>query len=264
MAISRFLKRLKPQQPYPVLPAPKDPICIIGDIHGRSDLLDTLVRQLCHEPHPGRTRVILVGDLIDRGPDSAGVLARVRDWCAAPAPFAAVECLMGNHERMMLDFLENPQASGPHWLSNGGDATLESFGLSPHRRLPDTTAAELFLAQRDALLCALPEGLHDWLLARPLIWQEDQLVITHAGADPDRPMDSQVDSSLLWGHRTFMTRTRSDGLWVAHGHVITRTPSARNGRIAVDTGAWRTGCLTAALLDAEGVCFISTTPPDAV
>ena len=264
MAISRFLKRLKPQPPYAALPAPKDPVCIIGDIHGRSDLLDTLVRHLCHEPDPARTRVILVGDLIDRGPDSAGVLARVRDWCAAPAPFAAVGCLMGNHERMMLDFLEDPVSHGPRWLSNGGDATLESFGLSPYRRLPGSAPGSTLVALRDDLLGALPDGLHSWLLALPLIWQEDHIVVTHAGADPGRPMEAQTSTSLLWGHHSFMTRSRSDGLWVAHGHMITRTPSARNGRIAVDTGAWRTGCLTAAVLNAQGVCFISTPPGDAV
>lgn len=264
MAISRFLNRLRPQAPYPALPTPESPVCIIGDIHGRSDLLDRLVRRLCHEPHPDRIRVILVGDLIDRGPDSAGVLDRVREWCAAPAPFADVWCLMGNHERMMLDFMEDPVLHGSRWLSNGGDATLESFGLSPHRRLPAATPESALTAQRDDLVGVLPEGLHEWLLTRPLIWQEEQLVVTHAGADPSRPMDSQSDTSLLWGHRNFMTRPRQDGLWVAHGHVITHTPSARNGRIAVDTGAWATGRLTAALLDAEGVCFISTTPPEAV
>ncbi|WP_103336407.1 metallophosphoesterase [Pseudotabrizicola formosa] len=262
MAISRFLKRLRPQPPYPDLPAPKDPICIIGDIHGRSDLLDTLVRQLCCAPHLGRTRVILVGDLIDRGPDSAGVLACVRDWCDAPAPFAAVDCLMGNHERMMLDFLDDPVTQGPHWLSHGGEATLESFGLSPHRRPPDSTADSALVALRDDLLAALPEGLQDWIRARPLIWQDGPLVITHAGADPDSPMEAQSDTSLLWGHRAFLTRPRRDGLWVAHGHVITRTPEARTGRIAVDTGAWQTGCLTAARLAADGLRFISTPPPE--
>ncbi|MFN4128208.1 MAG: metallophosphoesterase [Paracoccaceae bacterium] len=261
MAISRFLNRLRPQSPYPAMPAPQDPVCIIGDIHGRADLLDSLVRQLCREPHPDRIRVILVGDLIDRGPDSAGVLARVRDWCNAPTPFADVRCLMGNHERMMLDFLEDPVSHGSRWLSNGGDATLENFGLSPHRRLPEATAAEALLAQRDDLLGALPDGVHDWLLTLPLIWQEGHLVITHAGADPARPVTDQPATNLLWGHPNFRTRTRSDGLWLAHGHVITRTPSAQNGRISVDTGACRTGRLTAAVLDAEGLRFLWTVPP---
>lgn len=263
MAITRFLNRLRPQEPYPAVPTPKHPVCVIGDIHGRADLFDALVRQLCSEPMLEWTRVVLVGDLIDRGPDSVGVLNRVRDWCSAPEPFASVTCLMGNHERMMLDFLADPIRHGPRWLGNGGDTTLESYGLSTHRRPPEASPDEVLTSLRDALVRALPDGLHDWLLSLPLIWQEDRLVVTHAGADPARPMDEQMDETCLWGHRHFRSRPRSDGLWIVHGHIITRTPSVQGGRIAVDTGAWRSGCLTAAIMDETGPRFVSTDPPKA-
>lgn len=276
MAITRFLNRLRSVKPYPPLQLPTAPLCIIGDIHGRSDLLDTLVRQLCATQAVDRMRVILVGDLIDRGPDSAGVLARVRDWVERPSPFAETLCLMGNHERMMLDFLEAPMLHGPRWLAHGGDATLQSFGITPYRRLgevgarpspnkPTSRPAEARLnSLRDELRQAMPNGLQDWLQACPNLWQEGSLVVTHAGADPASPLGRQSAQTLLWGHPDFRSRQREDGLWIAHGHLITSHPVAQAGRIAVDTGAWRTGRLTAALLDQDGLRFITTQPPDPV
>jgi serine/threonine protein phosphatase 1 len=262
MAITRFLNRLKPIKPYPPLAPREQPLCIIGDIHGCADLLDELVLQICTQGSVQGMRVVLVGDLIDRGPDSAGVLARVRDWCAKPAPFAEVICLMGNHEAMMLDFLAEPTLHGPRWLAHGGDTTLQSFGLSPYQRsnLEDpTSAGSSLITLRDGLRQAMPEGLEDWLTALPLLWQDQDLVVTHAGADPARPIIHQLPKDLLWGHLDFRSRQRQDGLWVAHGHVITRHPTAQGGRIAVDTGAWRTGRLTAALLDQDGLHFVETT-----
>lgn len=270
MAMARFLNRLRPARQYPPLIGPSEPLCIVGDIHGRSDLLDKLVRQLCNLPSVATMRVVLVGDFIDRGPDSAGVLERLRDWMIRPAPFAKVHCLMGNHERMMLDFLENPALHGPQWLANGGDATLQSFGLSPYHRsgsargrplsdAPAPLSAEMRLtALRDALQQVMPTGLQGWLEARPTLWQEGPLVIAHAGLDPSSPIARQTAQNLLWGHPDFLTRQRADGVWVGHGHTITATAKADQGRISVDTGAYRTGCLTAAVLEADQVQFIST------
>lgn len=265
MAITRFLNRLRPVKPYPALPLPSTPLCVIGDVHGRSDLLDLLVRQICASQTTAGMRVVLVGDLIDRGPDAAGVLERVRDWVAHPAPFAEVICLMGNHEAMMLDFLAEPALRGPRWLTHGGDASVQSFGLSPYQRMDreDPSSAEArLIALRDELRRAMPEGLEDWLKGLCSLWQDQALVVSHAGADPTRPMAHQTVQSLLWGHPDFRNQQRQDGLWVAHGHVTTAQPSARAGRIAVDTGAWKTGRLTAALLDQDGLRFVTTqTPP---
>lgn len=258
LAITRFLSRLRPQATYPDLPRPADPVCIIGDVHGRSDLLDRLVYRLCAEFGVSRARVILVGDLIDRGPDSAGVLHRVRDWCMRPAPFAEVECLLGNHERMLLDFLADPVAAGPRWLLNGGAETLESLGLEPQKRLAEENAAATLQRLRDGLGATLPQGMAEWLRDRPLVWREGALAVTHAGADPSRALEDQTETSLLWGHPAFRSRARSDGLWLAHGHTITPRASAAKGRIAVDTGAWRSGRLTAAWLDESGLRFVST------
>jgi serine/threonine protein phosphatase 1 len=264
MAMARFLNRLRPVRTFPALEPRQHPVCIIGDVHGRLDLLDIMLDQLSALPSAGALRVILVGDLIDRGPDSASVLARVRDCMNRPAPFAELHCLMGNHERMMLDFIEAPHVHGPRWLANGGDATLQSFGLSPYHRsgAAQTRAGEGRLTgMRDALLEAMPRGLGTWLGGLPVLWQDGQLVVVHAGADPARPIPQQSSQNLVWGHPDFLTRQRHDGIWIAHGHTITATPEAVNGRISVDTGAYRTGTLTAAWLEGAQLQFLSARQP---
>lgn len=109
--------RRKPAAPPP-LPQSDPPVCVIGDIHGRLDLLDALLVQIAKQPAYDKARLIFVGDLIDRGPDSAGVLARVHALHTAHPD--RVICLMGNHERMALDFLENPARHGRRWIAAGG------------------------------------------------------------------------------------------------------------------------------------------------
>jgi serine/threonine protein phosphatase 1 len=96
----------------------------------------------------------------------------------------------------------------------------------------------------------------EWLETLPLIWQEDRLVVTHAALDPTRGPDAQKDHTLIWGHPAFLRTRRRDDIWVAHGHTIVETAEARDSRIAVDTGAWRSGRLTAAWLDETGLSFI--------
>jgi serine/threonine protein phosphatase 1 len=265
MAIFRFLQQLAPTRAYAPLPRPSDPVCVIGDVHGCDGLLENLLAQLALHEDAARMRVVLVGDLIDRGPDSAAVLARVRTLTHSPMPFASVICLMGNHERMMLDFLADPVRHGPRWLSHGGDATLRSFGLSPDRPFrPKGLASGLqgaatLMDLRDACRAALPRGLVDWLAGLSLWWQEDCLAICHAGADPAQPMDRQSDKTLLWGHPAYRHTRRSDGLWVAHGHKIVPDARADGGRIAVDTGAYQTGRLSAALLGRDELQTVTST-----
>ena len=192
-----------------------------------------------------RARLILAGDLVDRGPDSAAVLARVRALCEAGRAVA----LMGNHERMMLDFLDAPAQIGPLWLANGGDATLFSLGVNPHRAHGRSDMEALAAALR----AALPPGTEDWLRALPLSGARKALAVSHAGADPARPFEDQDDRVLLWGHRDFRRRRRGDGLWIVHGHVIAREVRAEEGRIGTDTGAFATGRLSAVWLDRDGM-----------
>lgn len=252
--LSRFERAPAPPAP---LPQPDIPVCIIGDVHGRLDLLDALLTQIDTRAAGQPLRLIFVGDLVDRGPESAAVLARVFERCQG-AP-AQTLCLMGNHERMMLDFLADPTAHGPRWLRAGGGETLSSFGLSPWATPKDIAPHERMPAMAAALRAALPAGLEDWLTGLPLIWQEDRLVVTHAALDPARAPEAQKDHTLIWGHPAFLRQARRDAIWVAHGHTIVPDPEARNSRIAVDTGAWRTGRLSAAWLEVTGLSFLEAT-----
>ncbi len=218
-------------------PAPEEPIAVIGDIHGALPLLEALLARLDAEA-PGHRR-IFVGDYIDRGEHSAGVLARVRSEAAAGAV-----ALMGNHEAMMLDFIADPAAHGPRWLLNGGLQTLTSFGLPA---VPPTAPADRLEEAARALAEAMGETL-EWLRLRPLMWRSGNVAVVHGMASPERPLEEQGAETLLWRRPRPGDRPRPDGVWIVHGHTITERPELAPGRINVDTGAFATGRLTAVLL----------------
>ena len=250
--LRRFLHHPTSPLPEAPLPCPSTPVCIIADIHGRLDLLEAMLARIAAHPNTTEPRIIFVGDLIDRGPDSAGVLARVHARHKADPD--RVICLMGNHERMMLDFLQDPPQAGPRWIRNGGSETLASFGLSPWARRQDAHALQ---GLAEDLRTALSTEVLEWLTTLPLIWQEDQLAVTHAGADPKRAMNDQSPARMLWGPRKREAALRADGIWVVQGHVIVPAPHAQNQRIWIDTGAWRSGQLSAAWIDASGLSFLN-------
>jgi serine/threonine protein phosphatase 1 len=225
--------------------APEQPLAVIGDVHGRDDLLGRLLGRLSEEA-PDHV-VVLVGDLVDRGDESAQVLRRIE---ARPD----LLCLRGNHEEMCLNFLEEPVRAGPGWLLNGGLQTLASYGVG----VVGPTRPEALLGARDALRLAMGDGLIDWLRSRPLSWRSGNVVVTHAGADPLRPIADQEPRDLLWGNSRFGKVPRADGIWIVHGHRIQPEAHATDGRIAVDTGAYATGRLTAALIAPGDVRFMST------
>lgn len=234
--ISRLLRRSDPDAG---IPAPETPVCLIGDIHGCLEQLQALEAQLPQD----MTRVYL-GDYVDRGPDSAGVLRHL--FAAQQAAPEQVICLMGNHESMLSDFLMAPARHAARYLSNGGGETLASLGLPPVPAAGDPAPLA------EAAQAALGPELTQWIAARPLTWRSGNLVAVHAGADPARPLDRQDPASLIWGHPDFLRKARRDGLWIAHGHTIVREPAAVQGRIALDTGCYATGRLTAAELHPDG------------
>ena len=258
--LRRFLR--PPQKPDAApLPRLDAPVCIVGDIHGRADLLEQMLALIGTDP---ALRLIFVGDYIDRGPDSAKVLIRLHDLSLSGRAI----CLMGNHERMLLDAIDRPEAAGNRWLLNGGDATLRSFAASLGStsggaesggagRLPGDTEAERMAALAMRIRAGLPNGVEAWLRALPLWWRDRGLAVVHAGADPALPIEHQAEASLLWGHRRF-GQPRADGLWIAHGHVVVAEPKAEAGRIALDTGAWSTGRLSAAWIEAGQLRFMTT------
>ncbi len=251
----------------PLAPEPDRPLYLIGDVHGRADLLQRLFDLIDADQaaaglqHP---LAVFLGDYIDRGPDSRRVLqslqAMQRHLGADPEAEGEMLCLMGNHERMMLDFLDSPVEIGPRWLRNGGVQTLESFGLDG---VTEDAHPDVLEAARDALAEALeagqPDGLETWLRALPLIAQSGNVALVHAGCDPSLPIDGQPPGALLWGHPEFLIRPRKDGVWVAHGHTVVSRPSVAEGRIALDTGAYFSDRLTAAILvPGAPVRFLST------
>lgn len=212
------------------------PVCVVGDVHGRLDLLRRMLDRLDAE-RPEAT-IVTVGDYIDRGPESRGVLELLAGRGAGTV------CLRGNHEDMMLGFLDDPSGEGPRWLINGGVRTLASFGIPGVDAWAD--AARLEAASRDLRAALGP--LEGWMRSLPLWWRSGDLFVSHAGGDPARPPEAQEAGDLLWGHPDFGLRPRTDGLWAAHGHTIVEHPYAARGDIAVDTGAFFTGRLTAAVV----------------
>ncbi|WP_224816005.1 metallophosphoesterase [Hasllibacter sp. MH4015] len=245
---------MTPWQP----PAPSERVYIVGDIHGcvgqLGRLLDAIDGDISKAGGaPGR--VVFVGDYIDRGKDSADVLIFagqiLRDY-----PDVLVG-LMGNHERMLLDFLDDPAGPAKRWLRYGGLQTMASFGVGAGLSA-DTKSMGALLDAAGDLRDAMGPELVTWLEHLPKSWNSGTLWVVHAGADPDAPMDRQADKALMWGHDAFLKQERTDGQWVAFGHQPFEEPFAEAGRIAVDTGAVYGGTLTAARVDPDGmVSFLS-------
>lgn len=243
----------------PDLPRPDTPTYVVGDIHGRADLLELMLELI--DAHIGGTggqnpHLVFVGDYIDHGPDSATVLARLQEL-SQDFPENVV-CLMGNHERMLLDALSDPALRGPRWLREGGAATLASFGIDPTALTEGATPA--FWAQTaDALAQAIGPNTQEWLSACPLSWHSGNLWAVHAGADPARPMHDQTGRVLLWGHPEFDSMPRADDIWVAHGHAVRDAPMLDEGRISLDTGAWMMGRLSCVAIQPDGnYAFLQT------
>ncbi|MBI1217015.1 MAG: serine/threonine protein phosphatase [Rhodobacteraceae bacterium] len=261
-----FKRRSPPAPPRSVGPAvfeppcPDQPLYVIGDIHGRIDLLDRLLEKieddagaLVAEMPGADPRLIFVGDYIDRGDHSRAVLERV--YHLHKEGDGRVICLQGNHEKLMLDFIDIPE-KGPRWLRHGGLQTLMSLGLGG-ALAEGMDADELIALSRDVHR-VLPDGVEDWLRDLPLSWQSGSVWTVHAGADPTKPMAEQASRVLLWGHRDFDTVPRSDGAWVVHGHTVVDAAIAAEGRISIDTGGVYTGRLSAARILPGSVRFLGT------
>nr|WP_089279510.1 metallophosphoesterase family protein [Antarctobacter heliothermus] len=229
---------------------PDVPFFAVGDVHGCDRLLDQMLQRLDGLRHP-EALLVMVGDYVDRGEESRRVLRRL--FVLSQAAGDLMHCLMGNHEQMLLDVLDDPQSNGPRWLRHGGLQTLASYRVQPV--LGNGSEAQ-WIEMRDRLAAAIGEDIIAWLRGLPLSWQSGNVVVVHAGADPDLPIKEQETGTLLWGHPEFRQRARSDGLWVVHGHTITEKPRVVQGRIPIDTGAYATGVLTAALVEKDQVSFI--------
>jgi serine/threonine protein phosphatase 1 len=238
-------------------PQPEVPVYVVGDIHGRSDLLDRMLGLIDDDIHDRgvaeTARVVVAGDVIDRGPQTKAVVDTLFELTRLMP--RRVTVLLGNHERMMLDFLERPEGPALGWLRHGGLETLLSYGIGGIGPAPSPDRAGEAAAR---LAEALTPEVLGWLSRLPLQDRSGNVGFVHAGANPFSPFDLQAPDDLVWGHPAFLEQPRRDGLWIAYGHTIVEQPHARDGRIAVDTGAWSSDRLTAAAIWRGEVRFLQT------
>lgn len=240
-------------RPLSVEMTPDRPFYAIGDVHGCFDHLQAALEKIDADidaQTPVDPAVVFLGDYIDRGPASSEVLEFLMELCLAE-PDAAI-CLRGNHEQMLLDFIDDPIKQGPRWLKFGGAETLESYGLESEF---DMTSKEALYEACESLLDALPEGMESWMRHLPLHWSSGNMHCVHAAMDPSAPVNRQSQKTLLWGHEQFEKEARKDGNWVVHGHTVVDTPRWENSRVSLDTGCYQTGRLTAAAFTG-GTCRI--------
>jgi len=237
-------------------PRPDHPLYVVGDIHGCDDLLQQLISAIeedIYERGIADAKIVLTGDYVDRGDRSADVIARIH--ALERGGDLPLVCLKGNHDEMLLAFIDRPD-SGPQWLRYGGLQTLASYGITGLTEGAEQAAFERAAKQ---LRAALGPERETWLGTLPLTYRTGNVIVVHAGLDPDLPVDEQFEDVMLWGHPEFMRRARDDGSCVVHGHTVVETAEVLPGRIPVDTGAVFTGRLTAAaLVPGEAPRFLET------
>jgi len=216
---------------------------VIGDIHGRSDLLDQIIqaiRQDLVSSPPGNAAVVTLGDYIDRGPDSRGVLDRLT---RNPFPIPYVP-LKGNHEELFELFLEDPGV-GSQWRYLGGLETLHSYGVP----VGSLMRGKGFEEASDMLRGRVPGEHLAFLSSLRTFITSGQYFLCHAGVRPGVPLDRQQPRDLLWIRQEFLTSARNFGKIVVHGHTPVEEPEVLPNRINIDTGAFATGRLTCIVLD---------------
>jgi len=236
----------RPAESLATLP-PGERVYAIGDVHGRRDLFAALIIAIETDDGtlpPVHTSMIMLGDLVDRGADSAGVLKLAQAWQAARAESGReVRILAGNHEEMFLKSFTSIDILR-HFLRHGGRETLLSFGIT--RADYDAASIEEVQAMMNEAvppeLRAFIEGFED------MIAIGDYLFV-HAGIAPGVPFAEQKLSDLRWIREPFLSHQGSHGAVVVHGHTISEFPVETPNRIGIDTGAYASGRLTALVLE---------------
>ncbi|MCB8819920.1 metallophosphoesterase family protein [Microvirga rosea] len=200
----------------------------IGDIHGRHDLLEELLEKIRDHAGDRAHRLVFLGDYIDRGPNSAGVIATVRGLQRDDPD--RVVCLTGNHEAMLLTAVRHP-SSLTHWLINGGSTTLGSYGILDPREFPAEVIA--------------------WLKTLPTFFEDEWRYFVHAGLRPGRDLRHQTDVDRIWIREPFLDTDYDFGKHVVHGHTPLQpaTPESLPYRTNLDTGAVFGGALTAGVFE---------------
>ena len=230
----------------------------IGDIHGHLDLLQAAHRRVeadrkrCADPD---APLVHLGDLVDRGPDSAGVIRYLREGIAGGAPWVV---LKGNHDRLFEKFLTTPDWRDPNLRNDlsylhpaiGGAETLMSYGLFR------PTSFHIKTAQAQARDAVPPEDIV-FLRDRPLHFRHGALLHVHAGIRPGVPLDQQTEQDLVWIRDPFLMDTRDHGPLVLHGHTALPRPLHYRNRVNIDSSAAYGGPLTAIVVEDRQV-FVLT------
>jgi serine/threonine protein phosphatase 1 len=228
----------------------------VGDIHGRMDLLQQLLEMIEADIRalPHRTNyIVFLGDLIDRGPQSAEVVEKLRtfrpDW-ATPI-FVA-----GNHEEVMLRVLNCEDGLLSSWLKFGGSECLQSYGIDVEDLKQRDEATALHTVRQH-----VPQGHLDFIKSFGDTFRFGDYLLVHAGIRPGVTVEEQDVRDLRWIRDPFLSDEHEHGFVVVHGHTISETVEERANRIGIDTGAYRSGKLTALALEDERRWLLCTNDP---
>ncbi len=230
-------------------------IYAIGDIHGRLDLLEQLLGKIEADDHargPLETKLIFLGDLVDRGPESRGVVEKVMSLCAESAN---VSCLTGNHEELLLLAYGGDSRAAGLFNRVGGRETMMSYGVSASDYAEaDLEALSVLVKQH------IPNEHIDFLRACGDWVEVGDYLFVHAGIRPGNALEEQEISDLRWIRREFTDFKGAHSHMIIHGHTITEEVDVPGNRIGIDTGAYATGRLTAIGLEGEAQWFLETPP----
>lgn len=231
---------------------------VVGDIHGRLDLLEQLLEKIHDDMarRPARkVLLVFVGDLIDRGPSSAQVLERLRTY-----NHRSVETvfLLGNHEEVLLRILKGEAELITKWRWFGGTECLESYGVQT-AKLAELNDEEAL----DIVRKAIPQEHVEFLETFDDSCRFGDYLFVHAGIRPGVEIDQQRQSDLRWIREPFLFDETDHGFVVVHGHTIRPEVEKRPNRIGIDTGAYKSGVLTALAIERSETWLLDTRPPGA-
>lgn len=223
----------------------------VGDVHGELKLLKTLLRRIEADQAAApdfEHRVIFLGDYIDRGPDSRGVI----DCLTALAVDQRYRFLKGNHEDAFLDVLDGKTDELSAWLRFGGRETLASYGIAERSVAMGGPFLRAQLNER------VPPAHFDFLASLELAIEIGDYLFVHAGIRPGVDIARQADADLMWIRREFLSHEGHHSHMVVHGHTISREVEVKHNRIGVDTGAYASGVLSAIVLEGSERRIIDT------
>ena len=247
-----FLRRGRTDRPLPRTPRGYRAYAV-GDIHGRLDLLEGMLAEIeadLAERPPRRALLLFLGDLIDRGPASCQVIERLRTY---RHPQLRLVFLMGNHEEVLVRILSGERGILGNWLRFGGAECLASYGVD--------AAAFKTMSEREALAAikkAIPDAHREFIAGFADTLRFGDYLFVHAGIRPSVDISMQSQADLRWIRQPFLDDDSDHGLVVVHGHTISEGVDERPNRIGIDTGAYRTGVLTALVVESDERRFLTS------